>query len=868
MDSAENIYRSSKYNPHEIEQRWQQKWQEDKLYEIDLNDDSKPKYYFLTMYPYPSGDLHAGHWYAEAPADAAARYRRMKGYNVLFPMGFDAFGLPAENAAIKRKIHPKKWTYDNIERMTQQFSQMGAMFDWSKKVITSDPEYYKWNQWLFLQFYKQGLAYKKWSPVDWCPSCNTTLAREQVVSEARVCDRCGTPVTKKDLEQWYLKITNYADELLDFSNLDWPDKVRLMQTNWIGRSEGAEVAFKTDAGDITVFTTRPDTLWGATFMVLAPEHPLVEKLTTADRKNKVAAYLQETKHKSEIDRQAEGREKTGVFIGAHATNPVNNEKIPIWIADYVLMGYGTGAIMAVPAHDERDFEFAYKFKLPIRVVIQPENTSLDASIMSEAYVGDGVMVNSDHFDGTPVGKEGNTEGITKVIAYLEEKSIGKKQITYRLHDWLISRQRYWGTPIPIIYCRNCGTVAVAEDDLPVVLPEDVEFMPTGESPLRLHKDFLSATCPNCGHDAKRDTDTMDTFIDSSWYWFRYLSPNKDNGPFDKDLAKKWMPVEQYTGGIEHAILHLLYARFFTKVMRDLGLTNVSEPFSKLRNQGIILGEDNEKMSKSRGNVVNPDDLVAEYGADAVRAYLMFIGPWDQGGPWNPRGIEGIVRFLNRSWHIILDEAKEELDEKVIAQNKGFFKRLWRQTRTKNNKKENQETFAAQDPEQLQKEEESLKELNYATHNAIKEISEDLENFQFNTAIAELMTLLNVMQKVKNSSIIKTDQWQEACKMMVTMLAPFTPHIAEELWQRIGHKTSVHLQKWPEYDVDALIKDTINIVVQINGKVRSQIVVASNATQEQILEVAKSDENVVKYIEGKEVKREVFVPNKLVNIVCS
>lgn len=812
------------YSPKEIEPKWQQKWQEDKLYEVDLNDDSKPKYYFLTMYPYPSGDLHAGHWYAEAPADAAARYKRMKGYNVLFPMGFDAFGLPAENAAIKRKIHPKKWTYDNIERMTQQFSQMGAMFDWSKKVVTSDPEYYKWNQWLFLQFYKQGLAYKKLSPVDWCPSCNTTLAREQVVGEDRVCERCGTSVIKKDLEQWYLKITNYADELLDFSNLDWPDKVRLMQTNWIGRSEGAEVVFKTDAGDITVFTTRPDTLWGATFLVLAPEHPLVEKLTTADRKNKIVTYLQETKRKSEIDRQAEGKEKTGEFIGAYAINPVNNERIPIWIADYVLLSYGTGAIMAVPAHDQRDFEFAYKFNLPITVVIQPEDTPLDVSIMSEAFTGDGVMVNSGHFDGTPVGKEDNTEGIAKVINYLEEQSIGTKKITYRLHDWLISRQRYWGTPIPIIYCDNCGIVAANEDDLPVVLPEDVEFMPTGESPLRFHKEFLNTTCPKCNHSAQRDSDTMDTFIDSSWYWFRYLSPNKDNGPFDKALAKKWMPVEQYTGGIEHAILHLLYARFFTKVIRDLGLTDVSEPFSKLRNQGIILGEDNEKMSKSRGNVVNPDDLVAEYGADAVRAYLMFIGPWDQGGPWNSRGIEGITRFLNRVWNIVLAEASRG---EVLPEN--------------------------------------LKELHYATHKAIKEISEDLENFQFNTAIAELMSLLNVMQKVKNSAVVETEQWQTACEMMMTMLAPITPHLAEELWQLTGHSSSVHLQAWPSYDESALVKDTVNMAVQVNGKVRAQISVGADASKEEILECARA--SVAKYLNNQDIKREIVVPGKLVSLVA-
>lgn len=823
-------YQSSKYNPHEIEKKWQRHWQETKLYEVDF-DDSKPKFYFLTMYPYPSGDLHVGHWYAEAPADTAARYKRMRGYNVFFPMGFDAFGLPAENAAVRaakrgEDVHPATLTYKQIERMEKQFAQIGAMFDWSKKVVTCDPEYYKWNQWLFLQFYKNGLAYKKFSPVDWCPNCNTTLAREQVIGEERLCDRCQTPVIKKDLDQWYFKVTHYADELLSFEGLDWPEKVRLMQTNWIGRSEGAEVKFQTEAEDITVFTTRPDTLWGATFMVLAPEHPLVAKLCGAEKKAAVEAYVEAAKRKTEIERQAEGKEKTGVFIGSYAKNPVSGEDIPIWIADYVLMGYGTGAIMAVPAHDQRDFEFARKFDLPIRIVIQPQGESaLDPNSMKQAYAGDGVMVNSAQFNGTFVGKEGHSEGITKVISWLEAEGIGQKQVTYRLRDWLISRQRYWGTPIPIIYCDDCGAVPVPESDLPVELPKDVAFMPTGESPLKSHEAFLNTTCPHCGKAAKRDTDTMDTFVDSSWYWFRYLSPHDAERPFDKTRAEKWLPVEQYTGGIEHAILHLLYSRFFTKAMRDLGLTSISEPFSKLRNQGIILGEDDEKMSKSRGNVVNPDMLVSEYGADAVRSYLMFIGPWDQGGPWNSKGIEGVVRFLNRTWNAVLEEANEGSSSEA-----------------------------------------EHKELRRAVHAAIKEVTEDLDYFQFNTAIAELMTLLNVMSKLKNSAMVQSPEWQEAQKVMVTLLAPFVPHIAEEMWSRLGQANSVHVQSWPSHDKTALVRDTIKMAVQVNGKVRAEIEVSAQAGKEEILNAAKTEANVAKYLIDQQIKREIVVPGKLVNLV--
>jgi leucyl-tRNA synthetase len=832
VETAEPRY-PERYNPHELEPKWQAQWGRERLYEVDLWDDTRPKYYFLTMYPYPSGDLHVGHWYAEAPADAAARYRRMQGYQVLFPMGFDAFGLPAENAAVKaakqgQSVHPATLTYRQIEAMIKQFKQMGAMFDWSKKIITCDPEYYKWNQWFFLKLYDKGLAYKKRSPVDWCPSCNTTLAREQVIEVRgeRVCERCETPVTKKELSQWYFKITEYAEELLNFEGLDWPEKVKLMQRNWIGRSEGAEVAFSSEQGDaIVVFTTRPDTLWGATFMVLAPEHPLVEKLTALERRDAVRAYVERASRLTEIDRQTEGREKTGEFIGAYAVNPVNGERIPIWIADYVLMGYGTGAIMGVPAHDERDFEFARRFGIKIVPVIQPAGVVLDADTMTEAYVGDGLMVNSGPFDGTPSGKEGNIEGIRRVIRWLEERGLGRGAITYRLRDWLISRQRYWGTPIPIVYCDACGVVPVPEGELPVLLPEDVAFMPTGESPLKSHEAFLNTRCPACGGPATRETDTMDTFVDSSWYWFRYLSPHKEDGPFDSRLAERWLPVDQYTGGIEHAILHLLYSRFFTKAMRDLGLITVSEPFTRLFNQGLILGEDNEKMSKSRGNVVNPDALVAEYGADTVRSYLMFIGPWDGGGPWNYSGIEGISRFLQRVWALVIEPPTEASMADAAARQ----------------------------------------ELRRAVHHAIKEVSADFEQFRFNTAIAELMTLSNAMSKLKSRAMLATEEWREGVRALLAMLAPIAPHLSEELWSRLGHTDSVHLQVWPKWDEQALVQDTITLVVQVNGKRRGELVIAKDADQQAILAAARAEPGVARHLQGA-IVREIVVPGRLVNIV--
>ncbi len=836
---ARNVARQSleprpeRYDPQAIEPRWRRAWAEQGLYRVDLHDHTRPKYYFLTMYPYPSGDLHVGHWYAEAPADAAARYRRMRGYNVLFPMGFDAFGLPAENAAIRaaregESVHPATLTYDRIARMEAQFDQMGAMFDWSKKIVTCDPGYYRWNQWLFVKMVERGLAYRKESYVNWDPVDQTVLANEQVIDGRG--DRSGALVERRLMPQWHFRITAYADELLDFSGLEWPEKVKTMQTNWIGRSEGAEVVFRTEGGDpIPVFTTRPDTLWGATFVVLAPEHPLVARVTTDAQRAEVTAYVAAAEAKSEIDRQAEGREKTGVFTGGYAVNPVNGELVPIWIADYVLMTYGTGSIMAVPAHDERDLAFARAFGLQVRVVVQPSGAELDGATLAEAYTGDGVMVNSGRFDGTPTGKgEAGADGIARVIEWLEAEGLGERKVTYRLRDWLISRQRYWGTPIPMLYCDDCGLVPVPLEQLPVELPAEVAFMPTGQSPLTTFEPFLHTPCPDCGGAARRETDTMDTFMDSSWYWFRYLAPDKTDGPIDTAIAKRWTPVDLYTGGVEHAILHLLYARFFTKVLRDLGLIEHGEPFKTLYNQGMILGEDNEKMSKSRGNVVNPDELVRGYGADAVRTYLMFIGPWDQGGPWNYQGIEGVSRFLNRVWSVVVEppagDPAAAVDEAVV------------------------------------------KTLRRAVHTAIREVSDDLEGFRFNTAVAELMTLQNAMSKAKSAAIVLTPAWEEACRTLVTLLAPIAPHLAEELWQRLGHATSVHLERWPEADASALVRDEVRYAVQVNGKLRGEIEVSADAADEAIVTAAKAAPNVARHLEKGAIVREIVVPGKLVNLV--
>ncbi|RME46432.1 MAG: leucine--tRNA ligase [Caldilineae bacterium] len=841
------------YIPQEIEPKWQAWWEEKQLYRAVI-DHSKPKYYALTMYPYPSGDLHMGHWYAMVPSDARARWMRMRGYNVLFPMGFDAFGLPAENAAIKRGIHPKTWTYDNIRRMRKQLRSMGAMFDWERECVTCDPEYYQWTQWFFRKLYDMGLAYKATAPVDFCPKCNTTLAREQVWGEDRHCERCGTPVIKKDLNQWFFKITAYAEELLDFSKLNWPERVRAMQTNWIGRSEGAEVLFKTEAGhELPVFTTRPDTLWGASFMVLAPEHPLVDELTTPEQRYAVETYVARAARTTEIDRTAADREKTGVFTGAYAINPVNKQRIPIWVADYVLMTYGTGAIMAVPCGDERDFAFAQKYNLPIPVVVAPPDW--DGSPFTEAYTGPGVMVNSGPFDGfitlakynpdewtpelaaeygLPAAINPETEGRRAVTRWLEEQGIGKFAVTYRLHDWLISRQRYWGAPIPMIDCPACGIVPVPYEDLPVLLPEDVQFMPTGESPLKFHEGFRRVKCPRCGGDAERETDTMDTFMCSSWYQYAYMNPrwkagetlSADDTPFDPEEGAYWLPVDQYTGGIEHATMHLLYTRFFTKAMRDMGVVHFDEPMIALFNQGIILGEDREKMSKSRGNVIAPDALVQEYGADTVRGYLMFGFRWEQGGPWSSTGILGVQRFLEKVWDLVLSPA-EGSGEPSAA---------------------------------------DIRALRRKQHQTIRRVSQDMEDFAFNTMVAALMEYTNFLTRAKETAVVRHPAWREAIETLVLLMAPAFPHITEELWHRLGHAESVHRQAWPVWEDELAAEEEITIAVQVNGKVRDRVTLPAGVEAEAAIAAAKALPGVQRHTAGKSIVKEIYVPGKLVNLV--
>lgn len=819
---------TQEYNPQKIEKKWQKRWEQDGLYEADI-DPAEPKFYTLTMLPYPSGELHIGHWYAMAPSDARARYKRMKGFNVLFPMGFDAFGLPAENAAIQRGIHPRKWTYANIDRMRKQLKSMGAMFDWRREMLSASPEYYRWTQWFFIQFFQNQLAYRKKSPVDWCPQCNTTLAREQVHGQDRHCERCGTSVIRKDLEQWFFKTTDYADELLGFSDIDWPERVKTLQKNWIGRSEGADVFFKTEEGqEIRVFTTRPDTLWGATFMVLAPEHPLVEEISDPNKWEQIQAYQEEAARQSDIERTALDKEKTGVFTGGYAINPVNGERVPIWIADYVMMSYGYGAIMAVPAHDERDFEFARKFGIEIRPVIQPPGESFTGESMEEAYTGGGLMVNSGPFNGTAISEEKGSKnpGIQEVIAWLEEKGFGERAVSYRLRDWLISRQRYWGAPIPMVYCEGCGWNPVPEEELPVLLPEDVEWQPTGESPLKLHPTWKETVCPECGDQATRETDTMDTFMCSSWYHLRYLSPHYDQGPFDPEEYDYWMPVDTYTGGIEHANMHLIYTRFFHKALRDLGITEGDEPMLQLRNQGMVLGEEGDKMSKSRGNVVSPDDLVAEYGADTVRAYLMFFARWDLGGPWNSGGISGTERWLKRTWSLFT--------EKTPGGNPA---------------------------------EEDLKDLRRRVHQTLESVEEDFERFEFNTIISSLMELLNHLSDARSQGVGDSEEWKEALNYYVRMIAPAAPHLAEEIWTEVlGNSYSVHNQSWPEVDSEAVKKDEFTLIVQVNGKLRDRLQVPVGISDEQAEKLALESEGVQSHVEGKDIKKVIVVPGRLVNIV--
>jgi leucyl-tRNA synthetase len=813
------------YNPQEIEKKWQQKWAKDKLYEVS-EDSPKPKWYALTMFPYTSGDLHIGHWYPMAPSDVLARFKRMQGYNVLHPMGFDAFGLPAENAAIKRGIHPFAWTMQNIENMRRQIKSIGAIYDWNREIITCLPDYYKWTQWFFLKLYEKGLAYRGKAPVNWCPQCQTVLANEQVVGEG-ICERCDTPVVKRDLEQWFFRITQYADELLDFDGIDWPERIKIMQKNWVGKSVGTEISFALDhpgveEKEIRVFTTRPDTTFGVTFMVLAPEHPLVEKLTSPEKKAEVESYIAKSRRRTEIERLSMEREKDGVFIGAYCTNRLNGEKVPIWIADYVLLSYGTGAVMAVPAHDERDFTFAKKYNLPIPVVIAPPEW--DGAELEEAYIEPGTMVNSGKFNGLP-----SQQGIEAISDFLGKQGWGKRTVSYKLRDWLISRQRYWGAPIPMIYCPKCGIVPVPEADLPVLLPEDAEFKPTGESPLKYHEQFVNTTCPRCSSPAKRETDTMDTFVCSSWYFLRYASPNYDKAAFDDEKVKYWLPVDLYTGGAEHAVMHLFYARFFTKALRDMGLVDFGEPFTRLFNQGVIIVE-RQKMSKSRGNVINPDAYVAELGADAVRAYLMFVAPWEQGGEWDDSGISGISRWLNRVWNLITGGYSQS--GKTGAADRG----------------------------------KAQKALSRSTHQTIRKVTQDLERLRLNTMIAALMEFTNYLTKVKEEGTVDVSAWEEAIDTLLLLLAPTAPHLAEELWQQTGHQYSIHNQGWPVWDEDLARDEELTLVVQVNGKLRDRISVPLSITEEEAKQKALDSQRVKSYIGGKKILKTIYVPGRLVNLV--
>jgi len=756
------------------------------------------------------------------PSDARARFMRMQGFNVLFPMGFDAFGLPAENAAIKHNIHPKQWTYKNIENMRKQMKSMGTMFDWRREAISSDPKYYRWTQWFFLQFLKNNLAYRKLSAVDWCPQCNTTLAREQVWGDDRHCERCGTPVIKKDLEQWFFRITKYADELLKFESIDWPQPVRLRQVNWIDRSEGVIVVFHTEQEDeLEVFTTRPDTLWGATFMVLAPEHPLVNKVTIPEQKELVAEYVKQAVRQTEIQRKSTEKVKTGVFTGGYAINPVNGERIPIWVADYVTISYGTGAIMAVPAHDQRDFDFAHKYGLDFKVVIQPKGIKIEnTDQLSESLPAFGDMVNSGEMSDTP-----EEQAYEKMVEYLQIRKIGHKAVNYGIRDWLISRQRYWGAPIPIIYCSKCGTVPVPENDLPVLLPDDVEWKPTGESPLKLHPTWRFVSCPKCGGNAERETDTMDTFMCSSWYHLRYLSPDFEEGPFNQNEYDYWMPVDVYTGGAEHSTMHLIYTRFFHKVCRDLGIVRGDEPMILLRNQGQILGPDGQRMSKSRGNVIDPDEQVHLYGADTIRAFLIFGYRWAEGGPWDPGNIQGVNRWLNRIWNLFQEEGKPGKDTKDVESD-----------------------------------------LRRNLHKTLRNVTRDYTEFEFNTIVSGLMELANNMTEALKKGALGTGAWKECVDIYLRMLAPIAPHIAEELWVSLGKPYSIHHQPWPQVDELAAREDEITLVIQVNGKVRDRIVLPADVQEDEAKSKALANSTVQKILQDKKPVKIIYVPGRLVNIV--
>jgi leucyl-tRNA synthetase len=852
-----------RYNPKDIEPKWQAKWEADKIYQV-AEDPKKPKKYVLEYFPYPSGAaMHVGHVRNYTIGDAIARFNRMNGYNVLHPMGWDAFGLPAENYAIKHKISPRQAIDENTDRFRKQLVQMGFSYDWSREIDSTDPKYYKWTQWFFLMLFKKSLAYQQEALVNWDPVDKTVLANEQIIDGK--AERSGATVEKKSLKQWFFKITDYADRLLyDLEDLDWSESIKTMQRNWIGRSQGAEVDFKIDGSDekIRVFTTRPDTLFGATSMVLAPEHDLVKSIMTDKQKAEVETYIKETQTKNDIERQETDREKTGIFTGAYAINPVNNEKIPIWIADYVLSGYGTGAIMAVPAHDERDYEFAKKYSLKIQPVVKPtsiediavkvvsddatgkqkivgsalaywlEGGTADKAFKSfvqniisgeEFHTGEGVIINSGDFDG-----QTSFEARENIVKSIEKEGWGKEKINYKIRDWLISRQRYWGTPIPIIHCPKDGAVPVPEDQLPVILPEVKSYEPSGDgrSPLANVPEFVNTECPKCGGPAKRETDTKDGFACSSWYFLRFADPHNDKAPFDKKKADFWLPVDDYIGGAEHAVMHLLYARFWTKVMHDEKLIDFSEPFSTLRNQGMILAPDGVKMSKSKGNTIEPDGIIEQgYGADSIRLMELFIGPWNQTASWSVSGVAGTNRFLQRVWTLV--------SEFTAAKTK---------------------------------EGGSSKELLHATHRTIKKVDEDLANLSFNTAIAALMECVNDFYKIKVEDNYVFQEWRWSIEALLQLLAPLAPHITEELWQQLGHDESVHLSKWPSYDEKYLVQDTVTIAIQVNGKLRGEVEVASDAGEETIVKTAKAHEKAAGYLDGKTIRKTIYVPGKLVNFV--
>jgi leucyl-tRNA synthetase len=838
-----------RFDPRTYEQGWRERWAADDIYRAD-DDDPRDKHYLLTMYPYPSGDLHIGHWYAATGPDVVARMRRMQGLNVMFPMGFDSFGLPAENAAIDRGIHPAVWTDTNVERMRTQFRSMGCMFDWSREVVTSDPDYYRWTQWLFAQFFKAGLAYRAMAPVDWCPKDQVVLAREQVEGADRHCWRCGTPVVKRDLEQWFFRTTRYADELLDFSKIDWPDPIRLMQTNWIGRSEGAEIDFAVEAtgvAPIRVFTTRPDTIYGATFMVLAPEHAAVAAVTTSEQAAEVQAYTANARRETEIERMSTERDRSGVFTGAFAIHPLTGDRIPIWIADYVLPGYGTGAVMGVPAHDDRDYAFATRYDLPIRYVIMPRGGTIPSDGAFLPHTDDEVLVDSGDFTGMSAA-----DAIEAITDELAQRGHGEAAVTYRIRDWLISRQRYWGAPIPIVYCDEHGPQLVPDDQLPVLLPRDVDFAPTGVSPLQGNADFLAATCPVCAGPARRETDTMDTFVDSSWYFLRYCSPHEETQAWDPVAVMRWLPVDLYTGGAEHAVLHLMYSRFFVKALRDMHLLDFDEPFTALRNQGQILGADHHRMSKSRGNVVNPDELTARFGSDTVRCFLMFIGPWDQGGPWNPSSIEGVHRFLGRVWSVAQAAGGHPREVPGMPPPQSLA------GEPPASGGEARQTLAAIEDES--------RALRRAAHRAIKGVGEDYAEFHFNTALSKLMELTNALSAARDDGLAGTDAYAEGVEALLLLLAPMAPHISEELWARRRRPYSIHQQPWPAFDPALVAADVIELPVQVDGKLRDRLTVAPDIAPEEIERLAMASERVQAYLKGRAPRKVLHVPGRLVNIV--